>query len=42
MSKLEKESTDSFKLLANEFNELYLTTLMAFYISVHYANEKRH
>lgn len=42
LSKLEKDSTDSFKLLGNEFNELYLTTLMAFYISVHYAQEKRH
>lgn len=42
MSKLEKESTDAFKLLANEFNELYLTTLISFYIAIHYAQDKKH
>lgn len=41
LSKLEKETTDAFKLLANEFNELYLTTLVAFYIAVHYAQERK-
>jgi len=41
LSKLEKD-TDAIKLLANEFNELFLSTLLAYFISLHYAQEKKH
>lgn len=39
LSKLEKEVNDPYRLLANEFNELYLSTLMAYYITIHHINE---
>ena len=40
LSKLEKDVAD--RLLTNEFSELYLTTMIAYYISVHYATEKKY
>jgi hypothetical protein len=40
LSKLEKDA-DAYKLLGNEFNELYLSTLLSYYISLHYYQEKK-
>lgn len=41
LSKLEKD-TDAIKFLSNEFNELFLSTLLAYFISLHYAQDKKH
>ena len=42
MSQLEKESKDPNKLLLNELNEVYLRTLISFYITLNYASLKQY
>lgn len=42
MSQLEKESKDPNKLLLNELNEVYLRTLISFYIALNYASLKQY
>ena len=41
LSKLDKEMSDPFSLLFNEFKELYLKCMLALYITLHYSNERK-